>query len=37
MKKVLLAAIVLASANAFGQSLEVGVGGGFSTNTAPSR
>lgn len=35
MKKVLLSAILLASANAFGQDLEFGVGGGFSTNTVP--
>lgn len=35
MKKVFLAAILLSSVNVFGQDLELGVGGGFSTNTTP--
>ena len=35
MKKVFLAAILLLSVDAFAQSLELGIGGGFSTNTGP--
>jgi hypothetical protein len=35
MKKVFLATILLCSINAFGQDLELGVGGGFSSNSAP--
>ena len=35
MKKVLLAVLLLSSAGAYAQDLEFGVGGGFSTNTAP--
>lgn len=35
MKKVFLAAILLMSVNAFAQDLEIGIGGGLSTNTGP--